>query len=58
MNLLENMNNALSYIEENLIHGVDFKEAARQLRHLFLHTERYPFPSFLSAILQQTFSLF
>jgi hypothetical protein len=28
MNLLENMNNALSYIEENLTNEIDFKEAA------------------------------
>lgn len=30
MNLLENLNNALSYIEENLTQEVDFKEAARR----------------------------
>lgn len=30
MNVLENMNKALSYIEEHLTHDIDFKEAARQ----------------------------
>lgn len=40
MNMLENMNGALNYIEENLTHEIDFKEVARMALCSEFHFKR------------------
>lgn len=48
MNLLENMNDALSYIEDNLTHEIDYKEVARRALCSEYHFKRMY--SFLAGI--------